>query len=228
MTMSLSAMITLPSSSANGLYSAWSTYPEIASPTSSDSFSPPGSRPGSPSLMMALPRGPANGFVSSWNHHEDSAGPGSLASSQKRFSSPPFTIHQVFSQRASWPVARPLSDLPKEEHISEHKSRPTSTTTTVSFAYTVRSVNSRKSRMMVLYPRPVRPKRASCVGVIAESQSAGLSTESLVPLSSRPVSLSVLPQGNRNSVTNKEVSCPIGIQGEVVVLMHIGASMSRK
>lgn len=210
MTMSLSSMITLPSSSASGFYSTWTTYPEIASPTSSDSFSPPGSRPGSPSLMMTLPGGPANGFFSSWNHHADIAGPagsGNLSSFQRRSSSPPFTINQVLSQRASWPVARPFSDKPREEENSERKSRPTSTTTTMSFAYTVRSVNSRKSRLMVLYPRPVRPQRASCVGVIAESESAGLSTESLVPMSSRPVSLSVLPQGNRNSVTNKEVSC---------------------
>ena len=213
MTMSLSSMITLPSSSANGFYSTWRAYPEISSPTASESFSPPGSRPSSPSLMMTLPGGPANGFYSSWDQHADivsSAGSGSLSFSQRRFSSPPFTIHQVLSQRASWPVSRPFPDKPREElnpeQDPERKSRPTSTTTTMSFSYTVRSVNSRKSRMMVLYPRPVRPQRASCVGVIAESESAGLSTESLVPLSSRPVSLSILPLGNPKSITDKEVS----------------------
>jgi hypothetical protein len=42
--------------------------------------------------------------------------------------------------------------------------------------------------------------------VIAESESAGLSTESLVPLSSRPVSLSILPLGNPKSITDKEAA----------------------
>jgi hypothetical protein len=212
--MSLSSMITLPPSSANGFYSTWREYPEIASPNTSDSFSPPGSRSGSPSSMMTLPGGPANAFYSSWNRHTDiasSAGSGNLSPPLNRSSGPPFTINQVLSQRASWPVSRPLclslSDKPREEQNTERKSRPTSTTTTMSFSYTVRSVNSRKSRMMVLYPRPVRPQRASCVGVIAEFESASLSTESLVPLSSRPVSLSIIPPENPKSITDKEVSC---------------------
>jgi hypothetical protein len=219
MTMSLSSMITLPSSSANGFYSTWKEYPEIASPNTSDSFSPPGSRPSSPSLMMTLPGGPANGLYSSWKHDADiaSSAGSNFSSPLSQSSSPPYTINQVLSQRASWPASRPLalalSDKPREEQNSERKSRPTSTTTTMSFSYTVRSVNSRKSRMMVLYPRPVRPQRASCVGVIAESESAGLSTESLVPLSSRPVSLSVLPPGNPNSITDKEVSRGSTIRG---------------
>ncbi|KAI9444049.1 hypothetical protein H4582DRAFT_1918916 [Lactarius indigo] len=207
MTMPSSSMITLPSSSANGFYSSWRAYPEIASPTSSDSFSPPGSPPGSPSLMMTLPGGPANGFYSSWNHHADIASPagsGSLSPSMSRASSPPYTINQVLSQRASWPVSRPLSEQPREQQSSEGESRPTSMTTSASFSYTVRSVNSRKSRLMVLYPRPVRPKRASCVEAIAESDSAFVSTESLVPLSTRPVSLSIPPQVNRKSIMDKE------------------------
>jgi hypothetical protein len=160
--------------------------------------------------MMTLPGGPANGLYSSWKHDADiaSSAGSNFSSPLSQSSSPPYTINQVLSQRASWPASRPLalalSDKPREEQNSERKSRPTSTTTTMSFSYTVRSVNSRKSRMMVLYPRPVRPQRASCVGVIAESESAGLSTESLVPLSSRPVSLSVLPPGNPNSITDKE------------------------
>jgi len=215
MTTSLSSMITLPSSSANGFYSSWRAYPEIASPTTSDdSFSPPGSPPNSPSLMTTLPGGLGNCFYSSWNHYADivsPAGSGSLSPSMSRSSSPPYTINQVLSQRASWPVSRPFSERPteqqNEQQNSEDNSRPTSMTTSVSFSYTVRSINSRKSRMMVLYPRPVRPKRASCVEVIAESESAGLSTESLVPLSSRPVSLSNPPQGNRKSIMDKQVSC---------------------
>ncbi|KAI9462877.1 hypothetical protein BJY52DRAFT_1255763 [Lactarius psammicola] len=216
MTMSLSSMITLPSSSANGLYSSWRAYPEIASPTTSDDgFSPPGSPPSSSSLMMTLPGGPANGFYPSWtrNHYADitsPAGSGSLSPSMSRSSSPPYTINQVLSQRASWPVTRPFSEQPREQPDSEgDNSRPTSMTTSVSFSYTVRSVNSRKSRMMVLYPRPVRPKRASCVEVIAESESAGLSTESLVPLSSRPVSLSNPPQWNRRSIMDKQYAAEV-------------------
>ncbi|KAH9047480.1 hypothetical protein EDB83DRAFT_2403328 [Lactarius deliciosus] len=208
--MPLSSMITLPSSSANGFYSSWRAYPDIASPTSSDSFSPPGSPPSSPSLMMALPGGPANGFYSSWNHYAGVASPagsGSLSPSMSRASSPPCTINQVLSrQRASWPVSRPLSEQPREreQQNPEDGSRPTSMTTSVSFSYTVRSVNSRKSRLMVLYPRSVRPKRASCVEAIAESDSACASTESLVPLSTRPVSQSVPPQANRKSIMDKE------------------------
>ncbi|KAH9164582.1 hypothetical protein EDB89DRAFT_2139662 [Lactarius sanguifluus] len=208
--MPLSSMITLPSSSANGFYSSWRAYPEIASPTSSDSFSPPGSPPSSPSLMMALPGAPANGFYSSWNHYAGVASPagsGSLSPSMSRASSPPCTINQVLSrQRASWPVSRPLSEQPreKEQQNFEDGSRPTSMTTSVSFSYTVRSVNSRKSRLMVLYPRPVRPKRASCVEAIAEFDSACVSTESLVPLSTRPVSLSVPPQANRKSTMDTQ------------------------
>ena len=206
--MSLSSMITLPSSSANGLYSTWRACPEITSPaTSDDDFSPPGSPPSSSSLMITLSVAPANGFFSSWNHYDGTASPagsGSLSPSLSRSSSPPCTINQVL--RASWPVSRTLLERPREQENSESDSRPTSMTTSVSFSYTVRSVNSRKSRMMVLYPRPVRSQRMSCVEVIAESESAGLSTESLVPLSSRPVSLSVLSQGNTKSITGEEVS----------------------
>ena len=231
MTISLSSMITLPSSSANGFYSSWRPYPEIASPTTSDGFSPPGSPPSSSSLMMALPRGPANGLYSSWNHHADIASPagsGSHSPSLSQSSSPPYTINQVLSQRASWPVSRTLSEQPREQQISQGDSRPASMTTSISFSYTVRSVNSRKSRLMVLYPRPVRPQRASCVEVIAESESAGISTESLVPLSSRPVSSSILPQGNPKSITDKEVSCRLAVRSRAVVsIAHINDSMSR-
>jgi hypothetical protein len=207
--MSLSSMITLPSSSANGFYSSWRPYPEIASPTPSDCFSPPGSPPSSPSLMMALPRGQANGLYSPRNHHADIASPagsGTLSSSLSRSSSSPYTINQVLSQRASWPVSHTLSEQPREQQISEGDSRPTSMTTSMTFSYTVRSVNSRKSRLMVLYPRPVRPQRASCIEVITESESAGISTESLVPLSSRPVSSYIPPQRNSKSIKDKEVS----------------------
>ena len=211
-------MITLPPSSANGFYSSWRTSPEIASPTTSDGFSPPGSPPGSPSLMMALPGAPANGVYSTWNHYAERsrlAKPGRLSSSMSRPPSPPHTINQVLSQRASWPVTRPLPEQPKEQPNPEGRSRPTSSSTSISFSYTVRSINSRKSRLTVIYRRPVRPKRASCgVEAIAESESAGLSTESLVPLSSRPVSLSVPPHRNRRSIVDREVS--VGGQSEEV------------
>ena len=211
--MSLSSMISLPSSSANGFYSSWRPYPEIASPTTSDCFSPPGSPPSSPSgLMKTLPRGPANGLYPSWNHHVDIASPagsGNLSPSPNLSSSPPYTINQVLGQRASWPISRPLSEQPSEQQNSEGDSRPTSMTTSISFSYTVRSVNSRKSRLMVLYPRPVGPQRASLVEVIAESESEsmGISTDSLFPLSSRPVSSSIQPQGYPRPITDEEVSC---------------------
>lgn len=180
MATSLSSMITLPSSPANGFYSSWRAYPEIASPTTSDDFPPTGSPPSSPSLMMTLPGGPTNGFYPSWKHHVDIASPagsGSLSPSLSRSSSPPYTINQVLNQRASWPVSRTLSE---QSRNSEDDSRPTSMTTSVSFSYTVRSINSRKSRLTVLYPRPVRPQRASCVEVIAESESAGGSSKSIM------------------------------------------------
>ena len=224
MTMSLSSMITLPSSSANGLYSTWRTLPEIASPATSDGFSPPGSPASSTSLMMTLPGGPANGFRSSWNHHTDIASPAEsrrLSPSLNRASSPPYTINQVI-QRASWPVSRPPLEQPIEQQTSESDSRPTSITTTMSFSYTVRSVNSRKSRSMVLYPRPVRQQRASCVEVITESESAGFSSDSLVPLSSR---LSILSQGSRKSIIDKEVSQRLAGRG---LIAHVNHSVSRK
>ncbi|KAI0302829.1 hypothetical protein B0F90DRAFT_1712384 [Multifurca ochricompacta] len=178
-----SFMITLPPSSANGFYSSWQTYPELASPATSDSFSPPASPPVSP--LITLPGGPANGFYASWQCYTDKASPtGStcFSSSMSRPSSPLHTINEALNQRASWPV----SPRHSEGQISEIDSRPTSMTTSMSLAYTVKSINSRKSRLTVLYPRPVRPQQSSCVEIIAES--AYTSMESLVALSSRPVS----------------------------------------
>jgi hypothetical protein len=193
-------MITLPPSSANGFYSCWKLSPRVASPATSDSLSPPTSPPRSPSLMFA---GSTNNFYSSWRHYKETASPngsGSLSSSMSRPSSPLHTISEVLGQRTSWPFSLPLS----ERQNSESDSRPSSLATSISYAYTVKSINSRKSRLTVLYPRPVRPQRTS-VEVIAESPVTSL--ESLVTLSSRPVSMSIPPQGNSNPVADREVSC---------------------
>jgi hypothetical protein len=62
----------------------------------------------------------------------------------------------------------------------DNDSRPTSMTTSVSYAYTVKSINSRKSRVTVWFPRPVRPQRFSGVESIPESTSTSL--ESLIAL----------------------------------------------
>jgi hypothetical protein len=206
--MSLSSMITLPPSSAKGLYSCWNAYSRVASPTTTYSLSPPISPPSSPSLMFALPAGSTNGFYSSWKHYKSiasSAGSGSLSPPMSPPSSPllhTISEDEVFTQRASWPVSapRPLSD----RQNSDSESRSSIITTSVSYAYSVKSVNSRKSRLAVWYPRPVRPQRMS--GVESIYESAGTSTESISPLSSRPVSLSMSLQGNLASIAENEVS----------------------
>lgn len=207
-------MITLPSSSAKGLYSCWNAYSRVASPTTSHySLSPPISPPSSPSLMFALPAGSANGFYSSWKHYKglasSAAGSGSLSPPMSRPSSPllhTISEDEVFTQRASWPVSaapghpRPHSD----RQSSDNESRSSGTvTTSVSYAYSVKSVNSRKSRLAVWYPRPVRSQRMS--GAESFHESAGASMESLSPLSSRPVSLSMSLQGNLASIAENEV-----------------------
>ena len=206
--MSLSSMITLPSSSAKAVYSYGNTLPHLASPTTSnDTLSPPVSPPSSPpSLMITLPASSANGFYSSWQHRAEIASPtgsGSLSPAMSRPSSPlPLqTISQVFGQRASWPVSLPISE--RQISDSSNDSRPTSLSTSVSYAYTVKSINSRKSRITVLYKRPVRPQRVSGVDSIPESE--GTSLESLIALSSRPVSMSMPPPENPTPVADKEV-----------------------
>jgi hypothetical protein len=223
----LSSMITLPPSSAKGLYQCW--YSRVASPTSSSGLSPPVSPPGSPrpsSLMIALPAGSANGFHS-WQHYTEVASPtGSGSLSPAPMSRPTTPIHlppisEVFGQRASWPVSSlSISDRQNSDRDGDH-SRPTSMATSVSYSYTVRSVDSRKSRLTVLYPRPVRPRRAS--GVESIPESAATSLESFSPLSSRPVSMSVsvsVPlQGNSTPVTDNEVSLwtRVPTDGRVVI-----------
>lgn len=216
--LSSRSMITLPASSAKGLYSCWSnTYSRVASPTSSNGLSPPVSPPGSPrpsSLMITLPAGSTNGFYSSWQHYAEITSPtgsGSLSPAPMSRPTSPIQlppISEVFNQRASWPVSSlSISDRQNSDRDSDH-SRPASMATSVSYSYTVRSVNSRKSRLTVLYPRPVRPRRASGVESIPESPTTSL--ESFSPLSSRPASMSVsvsVPlQGNLTPVTDKEVS----------------------
>ena len=166
-------MFTLPSSS-KGFYSCWDAYPRVASPASSYNLSPPISPTSSPSRMLTLlPKSrPASPLPS-----------------------PLQTISEVFSQRASWPVfPLPLS----ERQNSDSDSR--SSLISVSYAYSVRSVNSRKSRLTVRYPRPDR----SHVHVESIIESAGASLESLSPFSSRPVSVTMSPQGNLVSIAESE------------------------
>ncbi|KAH9988145.1 hypothetical protein BJV77DRAFT_760761 [Russula vinacea] len=166
-------MFTLPSSS-KGFYSCWDAYPRVASPASSYNLSPPISPPSSPSrILTLLPKSrPASPLPS-----------------------PLQTISEVFSQRASWPVfPLPLS----ERQNSDSDSR--SSVISVSYAYSVRSVNSRKSRLTVRYPRPDR----SHVHVESIIESAGASLESLSPFSSRPVSVTMSPQGNLVSIAESE------------------------
>ncbi len=200
-------MITLPPSSAKGFYSCWNTYSRVASPAPSYSLSPPISPPSSPSRrILNLPSGSANGLYSSWKHYTGGASPAGSSSLEppiSRASSPLHTISKVFTQRTSWPVDPPLPL--SDRHSSDSESPSSVVTTSVSFSYSVKSINSRKSRLAVWYPRPVRPQqRLSGVGSIPES--AGTSLESLSPLSSRPVSLSVSLQGNLASIAENEVS----------------------
>ncbi|KAF8491325.1 hypothetical protein F5888DRAFT_1057428 [Russula emetica] len=204
--MSLSSMITLPSSSGKGFYSCWNAYSRVASPASSYNLSPPISPPSSPSRMLILPSGSAsgNGLYSSWNYYTSvasSAGSGGLSPPMSRASSPLHAIGEVFAQRASWPVAPqlPLTD----RQYSDSESRSSMVTTSVSFSYSVKSINSRKSRLAVRYPRPVRPQRRLS-GVESIPESAGTSLESLSQLSSRPVSLSMSPRGNLGSIAENE------------------------
>lgn len=205
--MALSSMITLPPSPAKGFYSCWNPYSRVASPTTSTSHSPPASPPSSPSLMFTLPASSVNGFYSSWQRYTDvstPSGSGSLPSRTSRPSSPLPTISERFDKRSSWPV-RPRPPLPLLDlQNSGSDSRPTSLTSSVSYSYTVKSINSRKSRLKVLYPRPVRPPRLS--GVESIPESAGASLESLVPLSSRSVSMSTSLQGYSPPVADKEAS----------------------
>ncbi|KAI0297415.1 hypothetical protein BC826DRAFT_165923 [Russula brevipes] len=203
--MSVSSMITLPPSSANGLYSCYNARPRVASPASSYTLSPAVSPPGSPSLMLTIPVGSTNGLYSLRQQHyaeiTSPTGSGSLSPPpMSRPSSPLPTINELFSPRTSWPMSLSLSDRPN----SDSDSPSTNLTNSVSYAYTVRSINSRKSRLAVLYPRPVRLQRMSGVESIPESALASL--ESLVPLSSRPVSISMSLQDNVNPFGDNKVS----------------------
>jgi hypothetical protein len=205
--MSLSSMITLPSSSAKGIYSCWNAYSQVTSPASSCTLSPPISPPSSPSRTLTLPSGSGNGLYSSWKHYTgvaSSAGSGSLSPPMSRASSPLQAIGEVFAQRASWPVVPPL--LLSDRQNSDSESRSSMVTTSISFSYSVRSINSRKSRIAVRYPCPVRPQQRLS-GV--ESTPSSASLESLSPLSSRPVSLSMSPQGNLASIAENEVSLEV-------------------
>jgi len=172
----------------------------------SNNLSPPGSPPGSPSLMFTLPSESANGFYSSWQPYPEIASPtgsSSLSPAMSRRSSIRSTsIRGVFGRRASLHVSFHMSE--RQNSDRDNDSRPTSMTTSVSYAYTVKSINSRKSRVTVWFPRPVRPQRFS--GVESIPESTGTSLESLIALSSRPVSMSTSLQGNAMPVTDTEVS----------------------
>ena len=178
---------------------------QVAGPTTSNNLSPPVSPPGSPSLMFTLPSESANGFYSSWQHYPEIATPtgsGSLSPPMSRQSSI-LSIREVFRRRSSLSGSPqgPTSD--RQNPDRDNDSRPTSMTSSVSYAYTVRSVNSRKSRLTVLYPRRVRSQRLSGVESILESGDTSL--ECLVALSSRP-SMSMSLQENLTPVTDTEVS----------------------
>ena len=188
--MSLSSMITLPPSSSKGLYSCWNAYSRVASPATSCSLSPaPISPPSSPSRMFAT---------------YDRLSP----PLESRHSRPLHTISEVFTKRASWPVSPLPLPLPLQvsdrQNSSDNESRSSFIATSVSYTYSVKSMNSRKSRLTVWYPRPVRPQRMS--GVESIPESAGTSLESPSPRSSRPVSMSMSLQGNLVSITENEVS----------------------
>jgi hypothetical protein len=173
----------------------------------SNNLSPPVSPPGSPSLMFTLPSESANGFYSSWQHYPEIATPtgsGSLSPPMSRQSSI-LSIREVFRRRSSLsgPPQGPTSDRQNSDRDSD--SRPASMTSSVSYAYTVRSVNSRKSRLAVLYPRRVRSHSQRLSGVESILESGDTSLECLVALSSRP-SMSMSLQENPTPVTDTVVS----------------------
>ena len=92
-----------------------------------------------------------------------------------------------------------------EEENSDTDSYPNSTTTSVTYSYTVKSINSRKSRTTVLYRRPVRPLRMSGVETIPESTITGMGGLNL--LSDRAVSLFTSPpHGDLTPLADKQVS----------------------
>ena len=112
------------------------------------------------------------------------------------------SIREGFGQQASLPVSFHMSERQNSDCNSD--SHPTSMTTSVSYAYTVKSINSCKSCVTVWFPHPVRPQRFS--GMESIPKSTGTSLESLIALSSWPVSMSTSLQGNVMLVTDTEVS----------------------
>jgi len=172
-------MITVPRSSTNGLYSYWRQRPSVAIPPTS-----PVSPPSSPSLMIGRRAGSSNGLYSSLREITTPTGSGSLSPISPSSGSL-HAMSRVVSQRTSERVSL-TSSGPQN---SDSDSHPSSITTSVSYSYTVKSVNSRKSRLTVLYPRPVRPGRLSDVESILNS--GGASLESATPILSRPISKSI-------------------------------------
>jgi len=202
--MSLSSKITVPRSSASGLYSCWKTYPRIASP----GLSPPVSPPGSPTLMFTSSARSSDSFYSSWQYLTEIASPPRSGSFSPPISPPSsplplHTISEVLGQRASWPVS--LASSGRQNSDSDSRRSSSSITTSMTYSYTVKSVNSYKSRLTVLYPRPVRPQRLS-VGVESIPESTGTDLESPNPLSSRPVSLSMSLQGELIPISDQQAS----------------------
>ncbi|KAH9954770.1 hypothetical protein BC827DRAFT_1272293 [Russula dissimulans] len=200
--MPLSSMITLPPSSARGLYSCWKTYPRIASP----GLSPPVSPAGSPPLMFTPSARLSDGFYSSWQYPAELASPtgsGRFSPPMNPPSSPLHTINEVFNQRASRPVS--LASSGRQNSDSDSRPSSMSITTSLTYSYAVKSINSYKSRLTVLYPRPVRPQRLS-VGVESIPESTGTDLESPTPLSSRPVSLSISLQGELIPISDKQAT----------------------
>ncbi|KAI0258376.1 hypothetical protein BC834DRAFT_82302 [Gloeopeniophorella convolvens] len=137
----------------------------------------------SPPLMITLPSGSAGGFYSTWQPYTEATSPTSGSFSPvspiSRQSSPFPAISGFVNERSSWPSSVPLSD----RQISESDSMPLSFATSMS--YTVKSVNSRKSRLTVRYPRPVRPLLQSSIRSSLESLASRPSSAS--PARARPV-----------------------------------------
>jgi hypothetical protein len=91
--------------------------------------------------------------------------------------------------------------LPGLEEDSDSDSNSSSITTSVSYSYTVNSINSRKSRTMVLYQRPVRPLRVEAI-----PESTITDSKALSPLSGRPASLPTSPHADLTPLVDKQVS----------------------
>ncbi|KAH9954769.1 hypothetical protein BC827DRAFT_1379326 [Russula dissimulans] len=173
-------------------------HPSVAMPPTS-----PVSPPNFPSLMIGRRARSSNGFYSSLQEIATPTGSGSLSPISPSSSSL-HPMNGVVSQKTSGRV--PLTTSGPQNSDSDSLPSSISITTSLSYSYTVKSVNSRKSRLTVLYPRPVRSGHLSDVESI--SKPAGTSLESATPLLSRPISKSTSEslQGYLIPISNKQVA----------------------